>query len=116
MGELFGRRPIRGPLTDPLQAVRLLFLDTGTETEIELIEPLGEDSPVAAFLARGGGLHHLCYLVEDLETSLTRLRAKGCLITSPPKPAVAFEGRRVAFLVTRERQLVELLEHRLPAP
>ena len=92
MGELFGRRPIRGPLTDPLQAVRLLFL------------------------ARGGGLHHLCYLVEDLETSLTRLRAKGCLITSPPKPAVAFEGRRVAFLVTRERQLVELLEHRLPAP
>lgn len=112
MKDLLGLDPIGSPITDPLQGVRLLFLSTGANSDIELIEPLDQTSPVSTFLARGGGLHHLCYEVDDLDSSLAEMRKKGCAITSPPKPAVAFEGRRVSFLVTRERDVIELLERK----
>lgn len=107
---LFGARTIAPPLEDPLQRVRVAFIDAGTGTSIEGIEPLGDDSPVAHFLGSGGGLNHLCFEVQDLDAELGRLRGEGCLPVSPPKPARAFGGRRVAFLYTRERQLVELVE------
>jgi methylmalonyl-CoA/ethylmalonyl-CoA epimerase len=58
----------------------------------------------------GPGLHHLCYEVNMLEDALADLRSKGALLAKPPKPAVAFEGRRIAWLLTGEKLLLELLE------
>src|SRR5262249_25110331 len=57
---------------DPLQSVRVTFLKHKNPTDplVELVEPAGEKSPVQAFLKRGGGLHHLCYQVEQLEEQL----------------------------------------------
>jgi methylmalonyl-CoA/ethylmalonyl-CoA epimerase len=52
----------------------------------------------------------LCYEVNRLEEALAELRSKSGLIAKPPKPAVAFEGRRIAWLIAAEKQLVELLE------
>lgn len=97
---------------DPLQVVRVTFLRPRTPQNpvVELIEPAGDKSPVLAFLKRGGGLHHLCYEVEGLEKQLEIARSMGMLITRPPQPAVAFDGRRIAWVYTRRRLLLELLE------
>ena len=110
MLELFGAKPLGPPVEDPLQRVRVVFVDAGTGTTIEGVEPVGDDSPVARFLGSGGSLNHLCFEVQDLDAEWGRLRGEGCVPVSPPKPAVAFDGRRVAFLYTRERHLVELVE------
>jgi len=97
---------------DPLQQVRVTFLQGAhvSDSLIELVEPGGEDSPVTRFLQRGGGLHHLCYEVNDLEGHLGFCRSVGNTIIRPPVPAVAFGGRRIAWAVTRKKLLVEYLE------
>jgi methylmalonyl-CoA/ethylmalonyl-CoA epimerase len=100
---------------DPLQKAKVAFLTTRAgEAQIELVEPLGEDSPVRRFLReKGGGLHHVCYEVADLERELADFHARGAAIAKRPKPAVAFGGRRIAWVITAEKLLVELLEETL---
>jgi methylmalonyl-CoA/ethylmalonyl-CoA epimerase len=97
---------------DPLQVVSVTFLRPGTPQNpvVELVEPAGDKSPVLGFLKRGGGLHHLCYEVQGLEKQLEIARSMGMLITRPPQPAVAFGGRRIAWVYTKHRLLLELLE------
>lgn len=97
---------------DPHQNVRVGFLTSaaGGASSIELVEPADQSSPVTAFLRRGGGLHHLCYEVDDLEAQLRRCREEGALLVRPPLPAVAFDGRRICWTLSRERLLVEWLE------
>ena len=100
---------------DPLQKAKVAFLTTRPgDAQIELVEPLGEDSPVQRFLRQtGGGLHHLCYEVADLEEELAAFRSRGAVIAKRPKPAAAFGGRRIAWVITAEKLLVELLEEKL---
>jgi methylmalonyl-CoA/ethylmalonyl-CoA epimerase len=97
---------------DPHQRVKVTFLETsGSDSKIELVEPASENSPVTRFLREhGGGLHHVCYEVEDLDRSLKDFRGRGAVIAKRPLPAVAFAGRRIAWVVTPEKLLVELLE------
>ena len=97
---------------DPLQKVRVTFLQTSSPTDamVELVEPAADDSPVGQFLKRGGGLHHLCYEVPELDTHLGKMQAVGGIIVKPPLPAVAFENRRIAWVVTRQKLLLEFLE------
>jgi methylmalonyl-CoA/ethylmalonyl-CoA epimerase len=97
---------------DPLQKVRVAFLkgDFQGEPLIELVEPAGEDSPVNAFLARGSGLHHLCFEVNDLDAELSKARGLGGLTVRPPLPATAFAGRRIAWVYTKNGLLLEYLE------
>jgi methylmalonyl-CoA/ethylmalonyl-CoA epimerase len=97
---------------DPLQGARVTFLG-GKNSElpyVELVEPAGEKSPVLGFLNRGGGLHHLCYEVKSLDQQLQHSRKLGAAVVRAPLPAVAFENRRIAWIFTRERLLVEFLE------
>ena len=97
---------------DPLQKVRVSFClpDDPGQPQLELVEPgRFEDSPVRRFLEQGGGLHHLCYEVADLEAELKRMRAARSAVLRKPVPAVAFGGRRIAWVFTREKLLVELL-------
>jgi methylmalonyl-CoA/ethylmalonyl-CoA epimerase len=97
---------------DPNQGVKVTFLKSARSGDPlwELVEPAGGQSPVEALAAKGGGLHHVCYLVEDLEQALTEARSLGALITRPPMPAVAFSGRRIAWIYTKNRLLIEYLE------
>jgi methylmalonyl-CoA/ethylmalonyl-CoA epimerase len=99
-------------VADPLQGARVSFLTLRPEdAQIELVEPDSPEAPVARFLReRGEGLHHLCYEVSDLTKTLQRMRAAGSLLARPPKPAAAFGGRKIAWLLTSEKLLVELLE------
>ncbi|HEV2326207.1 MAG TPA: VOC family protein [Terracidiphilus sp.] len=97
---------------DPIQNVRVTFLEGGSATDstVELVEPAGPGSPVSHFLERGGGLHHLCFEVDALEEHLGLCKSTGTIVIKSPVPAVAFGGRRIAWAVTKKRLLVEFLE------
>ena len=97
---------------DPNQKVKVAFLSTRPgDAQVELVEPDGPDSPVLRFLKeKGGGLHHACYEVADLEQELSDFRDRGAFVVKRPKPAVAFQGRRIAWVMTYEGFLIELLE------
>jgi methylmalonyl-CoA/ethylmalonyl-CoA epimerase len=97
---------------DPNQTVRVSFFCSKEAGDplFELIEPVGDGSPVLALAKRGGGLHHVCYLVDSMERKLEESRAQRSLILRPPIPAVAFGGRRIAWIYTRQKLLIEYLE------
>jgi len=112
---LFGYRVIAGPFDDPIQKVTVNFLTQSDKdiAEIELIAPLTADSPVQSMLNKnGGGAYHLCFQTNDMEGALAHVRSKGCIVVSAPAPAVAFDGRRIAWFYTPTRQLFELVEQK----
>jgi methylmalonyl-CoA/ethylmalonyl-CoA epimerase len=79
------------------QKVRVAMLPLG-ESRIELLEPTSEDSPISKFLEkRGGGIHHIAIEVEDIETSLAQLKAKGMRLIDE-SPRIGAEGCLVAFV------------------
>ena len=90
---------------DPLQEVELCLFEVGN-LKIELVS--GEK--VKNFLKRGAKIYHICFEVNNLERKIENLTNMGCILVSPPKPAILFEGRRVAFLITPMGFLIELLE------
>jgi methylmalonyl-CoA/ethylmalonyl-CoA epimerase len=113
LSNLFGYRVISGPFDDPIQKVSVNFLTTGPtdSVEIELIAPLTEDSPIRSMLAKnGGGSYHFCFETSDIDKALEHAVKNGCMIVSKPVPAVAFQGRRIAWIYTSSRQLFELVE------
>lgn len=94
----------------PSQKATVVFIPVG-ESEVELVRPTSEDTGVAKFLAeRGGGMHHLCFEVDDIEGMLADLRAKGVrLINETP---LELPGRKMAFIHPKSSGgvLVELYE------
>ena len=100
---------------DDTQGARVAFLEfaPGGSTMLELVEPVAADSPTGRFLQKGGGLHHLCFEVDDLEEQIRAMKARKAMLIRHPKPAVAFGGRRIAWMVTRDKLLVEYLERQL---
>jgi methylmalonyl-CoA/ethylmalonyl-CoA epimerase len=69
-------------------------------TKIELLEPLGEGSPIAKFLERSpdGGIHHLCYEVDDIRSARDRLVAQGIRVLGDGEPKIGAHGKPVLFL------------------
>lgn len=95
------------------QKVNVCFLDVGT-SKLELIEPVGDDSPVLNFNKKGGGIHHLCFEVDDIHNTIDEMTKKGAtLLTSPVK---GFEDRLIAFLFLNMKNtncnLIELAQKR----
>ncbi len=97
---------------DPIQRARVAFLSLPPDglAKVELVEGLGSDSPIARFLDKGGGLHHLCFEVDELDQHISSMQAQKAMLVRHPKPAVAFGGRLIAWMLTREKLLVEYLE------
>jgi methylmalonyl-CoA/ethylmalonyl-CoA epimerase len=99
-------------IVDPIQNVKVAFLVLGpNEAQVELVQAHLDPAPVTKFLKdKGEGLHHMCFEVKDLEVALSTAKSNGGLLVKKPKPAVAFGGRRIAWVLTREKLLVEFLE------
>jgi methylmalonyl-CoA/ethylmalonyl-CoA epimerase len=109
--KLFGYRLSSGPFDDPLQKVSVSFLTRGGDDAVlELVAPLGPDSPVTRTLEKGGGTYHICYWVADMRAAIAHLTSEGCLLLRDPVPAVAFDLREIAWLMTPARLLVELVQ------
>lgn len=94
----------------PSEKVRAAFLPVG-ESQLELLEPSQPDSVIARFLERRAGLHHICFLVDDLDGALAQLKARGVPLLDET-PRVGAGGCRVAFVHPRGTGgvLVELKE------
>lgn len=93
--------------------MKLIFLLTGTpgQPQIELVEPVGENSPVWRFLQQqGGGLHHVCYEVADITGQLEYMQSIGATVLRRPRPATAFGNRLISWVMTPDKVLIEYLE------
>lgn len=87
------------PYTLPEHGVTVVFIDTGN-SKIELLEPLGEGSPIAAFLSKNpnGGMHHVCFEVPDLAAAVAQLQTGGARVLEDGKPRIGAHGLPVVFL------------------
>ena len=101
------------PVDLPEHGVTTVFVNL-VNTKIELLEALGEGSPIAAFLARdpAGGMHHVCYEVDDIRAARDRLVAEGARILGDGEPRPGAHGKPVLFLHPKDfcGTLVELEE------
>lgn len=99
------------PQALPEHGVTVAFVDLGN-TKVELLEPLGEGSPIAAFLEKtpSGGMHHVCYEVDDIIAARDRLKAGGARVLGDGEPRIGAHGKPVLFLHPRDffGTLVEL--------
>jgi methylmalonyl-CoA/ethylmalonyl-CoA epimerase len=109
--DLLGATKIHAPFDLPPQGVRVCFVDT-PNSQIELIEPLGEASPLHNFLAKNpaGGQHHVCFEVADIHEAKAEMEAKGAKILGEPR--IGAHGTPVIFVHPRDMGgvLVELME------
>ncbi|MCL4767345.1 MAG: methylmalonyl-CoA epimerase [Hyphomicrobiaceae bacterium] len=87
------------PVPQPAHGVTVVFV-TLANTKIELLEPLGPDSPIARFLERSpdGGIHHVCYEVDDIIAARDRLQASGARVLGDGEPKTGAHGKPVLFL------------------
>ena len=87
------------PQALPEHGVTVAFVDTGN-TKIEFLEPLGDNSPIAAFLEKNpaGGMHHLCYEVDDIIAARDHLKAQGARVLGDGEPKTGAHGKPVLFL------------------
>lgn len=99
--EVLQRTPV---VYDPCQDATLAMLTLADGTRIELVA----GPPVQTMLRKGIGYYHLCFEVDDIESEIERLVLQKAVLLSPPKPAVLFGGRKVAFLQA-SYGIVELL-------
>ncbi len=108
---------VSGPQALPEHGVTVAFVDL-PNTRIELLEPLGDASPIAGFLARNpdGGKHHLCYEVDDIRAARDRLVAEGARILDGGEPKIGAHGTPVLFLHPKDfgGTLIELEEAKRP--
>ena len=106
---------VSGPQKLPEHGVSVVFVDL-PNTRIELLEPLGDASPIAKFLQRNpdGGMHHLCYEVADIRAARDRLKQGGARILGDGEPRIGAHGRPVIFLSPKDfvGTLIELEEVR----
>ena len=83
----------------PEHGVRVVFVEL-PNTKVELLEPLGDNSPIADFLAKNtsGGMHHICYEVADINAARDELRAAGARVLGSGEPKIGAHGKPVLFL------------------
>ena len=104
---------VSAPQSLPEHGVRIVFV-TQPNSKVELMEPLGESSPIAAFLARNpeGGMHHICYEVSDIRDARDRLVDDGARVLGDGEPRTGAHGNPVLFLHPKDfcGTLIELEE------
>ena len=116
--DVMGAETIHTPFDLPAQGVKVCFVDTppstgsGQGTQIELIEPLGENSPIHGFLAKNppGGQHHLCYEVPDIHAAKAWFEGKGARVLGEPR--IGAHGTLIFFVHPKDMGgvLTEIME------
>jgi len=109
--DLMGATVIGEPFDLPAQGVKVCFIDT-PNTQIELIEPYDDNSPIAGFLRKNpaGGQHHVCFEVPDIHAAVADLTAKGATVLGEPR--IGAHGTPIVFVHPKDMGgvLVELME------
>jgi methylmalonyl-CoA/ethylmalonyl-CoA epimerase len=107
---LFGYKQCSSIVTNTRQMVKVVFLAKEGSLMVKLIEPSKEQSPVSSFARRGGGLHHICFRCDHLETQIEQLRHEGARLIVPPQPGEAFNNNDIAFLLVEPALNIELID------
>ena len=104
---------VSAPQAEPQHGATVVFVEL-SNTKIELLEPLGENSPIANFLEKNpsGGIHHVCYEVADIIFARDRLKSEGARVLGDGKPRIGAHGKPVLFLHPKDfcGTLIELEE------
>ena len=104
---------ISAPLDQIEHGVKVVFIEI-PNTKIELLEPLGENSPIENFLEKNkkGGIHHICFEVEDIDSAILRLKKEGATVLGDGKAKIGAHGKPVIFLHPKDFNgtLIELQE------
>ena len=108
--DTFGYNQKTNPVINTRQKVKVVFLEKKGSTEIKLLEPVDETSPVFKFALRGGGLHHLCFKCESLDVQVEGLKKSGFRILAGPEPGEAFENENIAFIYATQGLNIELID------
>ena len=102
---------VSAPSAQPEHGVTVVFIEL-PNSKIELLQPLGSSSPIAKFLASNpdGGMHHVCYEVDDIIAARDRLKAKGARVLGDGNPKIGAHGKPVLFLHPKDFQgtLIEI--------
>lgn len=101
-------------ILDEIQKVRVVLLqpnkDSTNSTRIELIEEAGTPSPITKILKSNNRMYHFCLEVESIDDKLETAREHGSIIIQKPVPAKLFDGRKIAFIFTPDRYIIEILQ------
>lgn len=102
---------VSAPVDEPDHGVTVIFVEL-PNTKIELLHPLGDKSPIQAFLDKNpsGGMHHVCYEVDDIMAARDRMKAEGARVLGDGEPKIGAHGKPVLFLHPKDfcGTLVEL--------
>ena len=110
--ELYGYKQLSDIIEDPTQKVQVVMMghSENDPVKIELISPIGEDSPVTELLKKRQAIYHLCYEVSDIEEAKEKARKSGAVVISQPVEAPLFDDRKICFLFTKDHYVIELVE------
>lgn len=106
----FGYKQKTLPVVNTRQKVRVVFLEKQGSIDIKLLEPVDDTSPVYRFSRKGGGLHHLCFKCESLDSQLSEFIDSGIRVLAGPEPGEAFECEDIAFVYATQGLNVELID------
>ncbi|WP_413561333.1 VOC family protein [Bdellovibrio sp. HCB209] len=95
--------------TDPIQKIKGVFLRLG-DYRLELLAPLSEDSPINGFINKKIKMYHHGFTVNNFDEAMIFLKNLRAILLSPPAPSVAFNGKRIAFFMLKNRDIVEIIE------
>ena len=105
-----GYEPEATDFTDPAQGIRGRFLIAPDQPRLELLVNAGESGPLDPWLAKGVKFYHFAYETPSLDATITEMKASRARMVVKPVPAVAFGGRKIAFLMQPNGMLIELIE------
>ena len=97
-------------VTNTRQQVNVMFLRKTGSLDLKLIEPSAPESPLWAFVKKGGGLHHVCFKTPDVQAACGELAAAGARLIAPPEPGEAFDDGLIAFLYAGLGLNVEVID------
>ena len=108
--KIFGYMQATEIVVNTRQKVKVAFMEKPGSLTIKLISPSDESSPLHQFLAKGEGIHHICFKCDDLNMQLRELKAKGLRITAPPQPGEAFDNENIAFVFAKMGLNIEVID------
>jgi methylmalonyl-CoA/ethylmalonyl-CoA epimerase len=106
----FGYHQATEIVANTRQKVRVVFLEKKDSLSIKLIEPSDNSSPISTFVRQGGGLHHLCFMCEDVTAEVEKLKEQRLRILAYPQPGEAFENEKIAFVHAGQGLNIELID------
>ena len=108
--ETFGYQQKTEAVVNTRQKVKVVFLEKKGSIGIKLLEPVDDSSSVHRFALKGGGLHHLCFKCDSLDSGLVELKDKGFRVLAGPEPGEAFDNEDIAFIYATQGLNIELID------